>query len=225
MTTCSIEGCGREVRSRQLCRRHYDIWRTENGGVKAWSGTWLCAADGCSKRRKCTYGRPSSPYCPMHNARQARHGDVTITHSLSEKTANPGYRTVHSRIAKKHGPASEYLCIGCGQPADEWAYDHKDPAERTDPIRGLAYSDDPGHYAPMCRKCHNAFDDAIKPKSRPPHPRGELHHKSKLTEQNIREIRDSAAAGEPHRLIAERYGVSVSTVDRVVQRKTWTHVA
>lgn len=185
-----------------------------------------CAVEGCGKPRKCARGRTNSRFCSMHHARRERHGDVTVTHRLGEKdwTTDPSYRNAHKHITKKRGRAADYSCVTCGQPAAEWAYNHRDPDERTEPIRGLAYSNNPDYYDPMCRKCHAAFDGAVKPK-RGSGVRGEAHGQSKLTEQAVREIRTAVSTGEVGWSIAARYGISVSQVSIIAQRKAWAHVS
>lgn len=58
-------------------------------------------------------------------------------------------------------PASSHQCTHCDQRAKHWAYDHTDPAERTDPKMG-PYSTDLDRYLPLCVPCHKRFDLAAK---------------------------------------------------------------
>ena len=55
--------------------------------------------------------------------------------------------------------------------------------------------------------------------------KGEKHHKSKLTSDDVLAIRQRAANGETLTGLARTYGVTVSTVHGVVKRNTWKHVA
>lgn len=55
--------------------------------------------------------------------------------------------------------------------------------------------------------------------------RGESAGCVKLTEDQVRQIRESAANGQLYREIAPRYGVSAAAVGRVVTRRSWAHVA
>lgn len=68
------------------------------------------------------------------------------------------YITVHRRLRRDRGYANTHTCVTCGQQADEWAYDHKDPAGLKDRRNGMAYSVNQAHYMPMCRSCHRLFD-------------------------------------------------------------------
>ena len=53
-------------------------------------------------------------------------------------------------------------------------------------------------------------------------PRGERHHCSRLTEAEVRAIRDDPRS---RRQIAKAYGVSKCAIDGVKTGKTWSHVA
>jgi len=54
--------------------------------------------------------------------------------------------------------------------------------------------------------------------------RGEKHGYSKLTEDDVREIRRLYAGGRFHREIAEEYGIALSHVSRICNRKSWKHI-
>ena len=54
-------------------------------------------------------------------------------------------------------------------------------------------------------------------------PRGEHHHKSKLTADQVREIRAQAPT-IPLSELARRHGVSPQSIGAIVKRKTWTHI-
>jgi hypothetical protein len=68
-------------------------------------------------------------------------------------------------------------------------------------------------------------DNAADMVSRDRQARGSRSGASKLTEQQVAEIRTRAGAGELHRILAAEYGVSRPTISYVVNRKGWTHVA
>jgi hypothetical protein len=54
--------------------------------------------------------------------------------------------------------------------------------------------------------------------------RGERHPISKLTEQQVREIRTRYAAGESQVKLGPVYGVDRTTIRSVVNRKNWKHI-
>jgi hypothetical protein len=55
-------------------------------------------------------------------------------------------------------------------------------------------------------------------------PRGERHHRAKITESDVREIRRLVSTGLPGYLAAQRFGINQSTARRIVRRELWTHV-
>lgn len=55
-------------------------------------------------------------------------------------------------------------------------------------------------------------------------PKGEAHRSAKLTEADVRKIRERFAAGESKTAIAAAYGVSRQNVGFIVRRATWREV-
>ena len=55
-------------------------------------------------------------------------------------------------------------------------------------------------------------------------PRGEKHYRSKLTEADVRRIRELRAKGHKLKEIAAMYGVSYQNVGYIVNRRRWPHV-
>lgn len=53
---------------------------------------------------------------------------------------------------------------------------------------------------------------------------GSEHGMSKLTEADIRPIREARKSGESLQAIANRYGVNVPSISLIVNGKTWRHV-
>lgn len=74
------------------------------------------------------------------------------------------YGGAHKQVRQLRGRARDHVCIKCGKPAHEWAYQGGAPDEAlgfTDTSQNRAlcdYSMHPEFYAPMCRKCHRAKD-------------------------------------------------------------------
>ncbi|MGY5035149.1 hypothetical protein ACWC9U_30750 [Streptomyces sp. 900116325] len=56
-------------------------------------------------------------------------------------------------------------------------------------------------------------------------PAGSKNGQAKLTEAEVADIRERVAAGELHRVLAAEYGVSRSSVSRIVSRGGWKHIA
>jgi hypothetical protein len=55
--------------------------------------------------------------------------------------------------------------------------------------------------------------------------KGSKHHAAKLTEAKVRAIRRSYGVGKGTSVLALKYGVSHTTIRRVLQRTGWSHVA
>ena len=54
--------------------------------------------------------------------------------------------------------------------------------------------------------------------------RGECLKKSKLLPASVRRIRLAARSGTKPQVIAQRFGISLSTVYRIIKRQIWKHV-
>ena len=72
-------------------------------------------------------------------------------------------------------------------------------------------------------KCGAEHPLNIHPERR---PRGERHGQAKLTESQVREIRDAYSQGTiSQQSLATHYGVTQSLIGHVVRRTIWTHIA
>lgn len=84
---------------------------------------------------------------------------------------------------------------------------------------------------PCCNPAHlfagdkraNGQDMSTKGRGRGA-PRGELHQKAKLTEDDVRAIRAAFAGGQSKSAIARAHGCHVRNVRAIVNGSTWRHV-
>jgi len=53
---------------------------------------------------------------------------------------------------------------------------------------------------------------------------GMNHHQARLTEAEVKEIRERYLDGNSQRALSQRFNVSQSTIRDIVNRKTWLHV-
>ena len=76
-------------------------------------------------------------------------------------THTTSYIQAHRKVRKEKGPATDYLCVDCGDNAHEWSYDYSDP----EPLMSgtSAFSFDVFRYEPRCRICHDAFERRADP--------------------------------------------------------------
>jgi hypothetical protein len=76
------------------------------------------------------------------------------------------YKAAHQRPVLVWGPARNHACAECGDGANEWAYNHRDPKERAESVydrrrgvfREILFSEHHSFYQPMCTSCHIKFD-------------------------------------------------------------------
>ena len=76
----------------------------------------------------------------------------------------------------------------------------------------------------------NSADMVAKGRQRPGNTvrtavRGETHGRARLTEQQVREIRNKRADGVPVKQITEEYGIARSTVWFITSKRRWAHVS
>lgn len=108
---------------------------------------------GAARRRK----QCAAPDCDVWPG--GRNRRYCADHGRAEQSSST-YGAVHVRLRKERRSATLYACVDCGESAEEWAYDHDDPAELVEIRRGrgVRYSADLTHYRPMCKPCHSRFD-------------------------------------------------------------------
>jgi HNH endonuclease/NUMOD4 motif len=55
-------------------------------------------------------------------------------------------------------------------------------------------------------------------------PRGEGHHNARVTEDEVREIRQKHAAGASQGRLSRHYGLTRQAVGSIITRRTWAHI-
>lgn len=168
--TCSLPDCDEPVKRRGYCYGHYmknwrygtptpafdPRWEDLRGRrfgclvvTKRVGSKWLCVCD-CGSEAHVRAGdlnRGTASTCG-DKAEHWRREDI-------------GYSMAHDRVRTDRGRVQDHECVGCGQPAEHWSYDHSDPDELYAEglsARPIAYSARPEHYSPRCVKCHKRFD-------------------------------------------------------------------
>jgi hypothetical protein len=123
----------------------------------------------------CQRHHVSNGYCEFHYLRWSKSDGDLKTVALNGPRPNVlngkwgaddvGYEAVHGRLRRSRGNARDHACAHCGEPADDWAYDHACPSEKAVERRGrlYAYSTDLDRYLPLCRSCHTRLDKGLAP--------------------------------------------------------------
>lgn len=79
------------------------------------------------------------------------------------------------------------------------------------------------HYVTPAENIRHAFNAGLIEPPPPPYLRGEDHGQSKLTETDIREIRQTYESGEiTQRQLAAQYGVDESNISLIVNHESWS---
>jgi hypothetical protein len=120
----------------------------------------------------------------------------------ARQIADPSYAVWHKRVKKTLGPARDYPCADCGEPAEDWST--VDPSSDDLRVR----------FQPRCRKCHRRYDGTV----------GEGNPRATLTDEKVRELRARRAEGLTYRQLAAEFGISDVSACAAVNRKTWAHV-
>lgn len=231
-SVCKIEGCGKAQKSKKYgyCNAHLQRFRRHGdpkaGGLYRHRGK-VCCLDGCEQRHF------SKEYCKAHYLRWLRHGDplagrVTGPNSKRWIEANSGYQGddcltfplgrnrggygfVSSNGAKMI--ASRYMCV-------------------------LAHGKPPTSEHQAAHSCGNGHLGCVNPKhlrwaTRQENmsdciehgtvPQGERNGLSKLTEADVREIKELKGR-VTQRELAKRFGVGHANIAQIHRGFSWKHV-
>lgn len=118
---------------------------------------------------------------------------------------------------------SDKFCIVCGS-TESLELDHIDPIQKVT-HRIWSWSSkrretELNKCQVLCETCHVIKTKENRDSGFLP---GENHIGSKLTTVQVLEIR-SLAGVIPYRQIARQYGIALSTVSEIINRKWWTHI-
>jgi hypothetical protein len=212
---CSIANCGEPAQGRGLCKRHHEIWRR--------SQTPLCSVDGCADHSQ------ARGLCPKHLARWYTKGDP----SLGRVHKRSGLRFIHEHAVAYLG--GDCLLWPYGKTEGGYGAVRIDRRQcgvhvvvcelvhgpKPDPSFEVAHGCgnraccNPKHLRWATRSDNHA--DKVQHGTA---LRGEKHHKARLTETDVREIR--ALHGKLSQAeIARRYGLKPTVIGGILRRRSW----
>lgn len=195
------------------------------------TGTQCCSCDGCEKPL-----RRGSGYCAMHYWRLRRTGTLAGIRpviSLAERFAR------HTPTRPQDGcwvwtGTRQTRQDGCGgygvlSRQTPMIYAHRYSYEQTHgPIpEGLLVRhmcDNPPCVNPAHLLVGTAQDNINDKIERGRQPRGQTHCCARLTEADVLSIRAQATAGRGPTLLAKEFGVARTTVQAIVEGRTWRHL-
>ena len=227
---CSIDGCGKFCVGRGLCDMHYRRMRrhgdTSRGRIKP--PTLICSVDGCNE----VANRPGSAkgMCSKHYNRSKRHG------SPLAKTKSAVGENLQWVVDRKGHQGDECLIVPFASGASRGKVTMQGAemnASRAMCI--LAHGEPPSaeHYA--CHTCRGGDAGCVNPRhlywGTPKQNQadrvkdgtmhfGPAHVNSKLTENDVREIR-ALAGTMSQREIGKRFGIGQMHAGRIIRREQW----
>ena len=234
MRKCSIEGCERKHYAKGWCKRHYNSAR--DAAAKA-----PCAVEGCSKPAR-TAGRCSGHYERQRSGHPDPDGQLKHDHATYTPYAARLEFLAASNCAVSHGdlrcrpwPSTWPMSIhGYGRVVlgGKEVNAHRAAlvmATGQDPVGLHAL-----HAPLLChdRSCvsvahlrwgtprENLLDMLVDGT----HLRGADVGGSKLNEADVLAIRQARSSGVTQQALADRYGVTRSTIGSIERRSTWKHV-
>jgi hypothetical protein len=95
-----------------------------------------------------------------------------------------------------------------GPPPEGQVVHHKDGDPTNNRIENLAY---------VSRKAHTL--EHIEQ-----HRYASVSYRAKLTESQVRELRERREAGELRASLAKAFGITIAQVDRIISRRSWANV-
>lgn len=187
----------------------------------------LCSVDDCSKKHFC------KGFCKLHFDRWHRHGSpFVVLKKLSTRGAPLAWINEHQIYAGDDCLSWPFSTTADGRPHMNGAVPARIMCERVNgppptPTHEAAHNCGKGHEACM-NPNHLRWATPLENNSdmdiHGTRAVGELLPQSKLTADQVRQIR--ALGGElKQRDIATRFGVNISCVNKILNRKLWTHVS
>lgn len=170
-STCTVDGCDKDVRTKGYCYGHYmKLWRYGTPTPEH-SDRWEDLSGKRFGTLTATIRRDGGKWdllCDCGRSTVARSGDLrrgTKLHcddkALHRRQEHAGYVAAHQRVRQDRGRAATHSCVDCDGGAQHWSYDHSDPGELLDDSVNagpLPYSLDTSRYQPRCIPCHKKFD-------------------------------------------------------------------
>lgn len=221
MKICSIIGCEKKHKAFSYCSLHYRRFKS-NGLTDRPKDGKLCAAKDCDK--KCT----RNLYCDKHYYRFKKYGNPDIVKSRYQKKDYTLEQLFLNSFIKKN----EDACWEWRGPLNDWGYGRLNHSSHHIAAHRFSYQYFVGDFEEslfVCHHCDNPkcvnpnhlflgdaqtnMDDMVK--------KGRHIGNSKLSPEQVIEIKKRLANGESRKLIAKCYDVQRQAIDNIANNKSW----
>lgn len=156
---------------------------------------------------------PSYPAYMVSSQGDVRHHRRNAKFLIGD-TDPKGYRRV--KIDGKHIRVARLVCEAFHGACPE--------AHECGHLDGNKHNNDASNLAWITRSENQRQSVAHGTHVRPTPPSGERQAHAKLTQAQVREMRDKAEAGMSRRALAREYGISTTQAHRVVTKEDWANV-
>lgn len=223
--TCSVEGCDDKVTSKGYCDKHRRQLKRHGKIIESFRGFIGCSVPSCESKH---FARG---YCRKHHMRILKHGvpepkELSILERIMQKTDSSGecwlwqgnfYNNGYGRISYQNRQRLVHrlmYALEVGQiPSGKVVMHQCDNKACVNP-KHLALGSQADNLLDMHRKGRWYADR-----------RGSHNGRSKITEDQVREIRDLRIKGLTCPQISMALKIPLGTVESVASNRTWKHVA
>lgn len=232
--TCRIDGCDGLVRARGLCGTHYNRWRAVGDSfadkpIRAY-GTKHCSVEGCDKPHH------ALGLCRTHHSR----AEACIPLDVPVRRKTPP-RLEREQSLSLHSEPNNSGCIiwtgpivsggygamsvnGDQQLAHRAAWEVSSGQAIPDGMVIRHSCDNPPCVNPEHLSLGSYADNSRDMVKRKRNKYGERVHTAVLKEEEVLKLRRLSDDGWSYNMLAEKFGISKSTVYAVVKRKSWKHL-
>ena len=195
----------------------------------------ICSVEGCNR----DVWVKSRGWCQMHYARWNRHGDVSRGHPSEEERffsrvdkdgptiyegLGPCWVWTGGKVSAGYGGFTVYVDgEKTSVPSHRWSYVH-----HVGPIPAGLFlrhrCDNPPCVNPEHLEPGTQNDNVQDRQARGRTSRGTAHYAAKLTEWDVRDIREIHRNGCSAAEIARGYKVGATAIERLLSGRTWSHV-
>ena len=200
MSVCSVSDCGEVVRAKGLCGRHYQ--RARAGLPMEAVPRYSIEPIEARFWKRVDKRKPHECWLWTGSVNHNGYGLMPVADGKLRRAHRFSYQLAKGPIPDGPGFHGFCVCHTCDN----------------------RLCVNPAHLY-LGTQAENLADMRSKMRGKISHRQGSAHHKAKLTEADVVEMREGFARGETGVSLARRYGVSVCVAIKIKHRKLWKHVS